>query len=315
MYSALWNRFSKSYQENCLAWQHGIAPAIPPTGEGWQAIWTANPDFLSLNGQLLLYYRGNGYAEGRETAHDRIGVAEVLEIGKDRLNLNLLNDGLPIVDVGPEGSFDGIDVLDPATVVFNGKVFLYYSAIGSGPDSVGLAVSDDGVNFEKIGCIMVGRAPDVIVFEGRLRMVYQKADAAGNYQVYLAESEDGFTFANVNEEPVFVPPANSWDSLSVATVRLGVEDDVYYALYGGSAYLADEPDFFGLARSKDLVDWEFHPGNPVFGCGAKGSPDGGAIWFPAIHRAGGTFVLLYEGSRGKYAWDLSSTICMASLDA
>ncbi len=263
---------------------------------------------------MLLYYRGNGYAEGRTTAHDRIGVAEVVAIEKDRLELSHLNDGNPVIDVGSEESFDGIDVLDPATVIFQGKVFLYYSAIGSGPDSVGLAISEDGIHFEKIGCIMVGRAPDVIEYRGSLRMVYQKADAEGNYQVYLAESSDGFTFTDVQPEPIFNPSANSWDSLSIATVRLGVEEDLYYAIYGGSAYLADEPDYFGLARSKDLIDWEFHPGNPIFGCGAKGSPDGGAIWFPAIYGAKDSFVMLYEGSRGKYAWDLSSTICMASFE-
>jgi hypothetical protein len=83
-------------------------------------------------------------------------------------------------------------------------------------------------------------------------------------------------------------------------------------MYGGSSYLADEPDFFGLARSKNLIDWEYHPGNPIFGCAAKGAPDGGAIWFPALHETRDDFLMLYEGSRGKYSWDLSSTICMAS---
>ncbi len=42
-------------------------------------------------------------------------------------------------------------------------------------------------------------------FENRLRMVYQRADAAGNYQVYLAESEDGFSFQDVMAEPVLRP--------------------------------------------------------------------------------------------------------------
>lgn len=313
MFSELWNRFGDDYHANCLAWSHHPKPIIPPTGEGWQAIWTANPDFLRFGDRLLLYYRGNGYLPGRETAHDRIGVCEVVSMGPGALELRSLNGGRPVVDVGAEMDFDGIDALDPATVVFRDKVFLYYSAIGPGPDSVGLAVSEDGETFEKVGRIMTGRAPDVVKYNGRLRMIYQRPDADGNYQVFLAESEDGFSFQEVIADPVLKPGAKSWDSLSIATVRLTVEGDTIYALYGGSSYLADEPDFFGLARTKDLETWEFHPGNPVFGCGAKGAPDGGAIWFPAIHRTEDAYVLIYEGSPGKYSWDLNSAICLASL--
>ena len=129
MYAELWSRFSGDYRENCLVWEHGKSPIIPPSGEGWQAVWTANPDFLTLNGRLLLFYRGNGYLPGRETAHDRIGVAEVLSLEPNRLELRMLNGGLPVVDVGAAEEFDGVDVLDPATVFFQGKVYLYDSFV------------------------------------------------------------------------------------------------------------------------------------------------------------------------------------------
>ncbi|MBS1728067.1 MAG: hypothetical protein JST51_15220 [Armatimonadetes bacterium] len=314
LYAELWNRFSSDHRQNCLTWTHGKEPVLPPSGDGWQSVWTANPDFLNFNGCLLLYYRGNGPMPGREGDHDRIAVAEVSRFDPSRLEIELLNDGVPVVDVGNPDEFDGIDALDPASVVFQGKVFLYYSAIGPGEDSVGLSVSEDGVHFEKFGRVMTGRAPDVLEYQGKLRMVYQRADANGNYQVYLAESEDGYTFTDILDHPVLRPTANSWDCLSIATVRLGMEDGTIYAMYGGSSYLADEPDYFGLARSKDMIDWEFHPGNPVFGCGPKGAPDGGAMWFPALHQSGNSVVMLFEGSPGKYAWDLNSAICMASID-
>ncbi len=288
-------------------------PILPPSGDGWQSVWTANPDFLYVGGRLLLYYRGSGFVPGRTGNHDRLGVSEVISFNRELLELRPLNGGEPIVDVGAEGEFDGHDVLDPATVLFQGKVFLYYSAIGPGPDRIGLAVSEDGVRFSKVGCVMVGRAPDVVPYGDGLRMVYQRADATGNYQVFLAQSADGISFVDVVAEPVLTPRAGSWDSLSIATVRLAVEGGVFYALYGGSSYLADEPEFFGLARSPDMVLWEFHPGNPVFGCGAKGTPDGGAIWFPAMHESADAFLLLYEGSPGKYGWDLHSAICGARL--
>jgi hypothetical protein len=89
--------------------------------------------------------------------------------------------------------------------------------------------------------------------------------------------------------------------------------DAYYLIYGGSSSLLDQPDYFGLARSNDLLHWERHPGNPIFGCGAKGQEDGGAIWFPALIETADRFVLLYEGSRGNYRGDLSSQICQSSI--
>jgi len=311
---AFWDRFSGDYTANCLAWTHGEQPILPPSGEGWQSYWTANPDILEFQGRTLLYYRGHGEIPGREKKHDRIGVSEILEIGKGNLELQPLNDGDFVVDVGAADEFDGTNALDPATVEFDGKVFLYYSAVGAGPDQVGLAVSEDGVNFTKYGSVLIGRAPDVVAKDGKIYMIYQREDAAKNYQIYLAASDDGYSFTDIQSEPVFPRTKGSWDSLSIATVRLSFDGSQYYALYGGSAYLADEPDFFGLARSSDLVNWEFHPGNPVFGCGPKGAPDGGAIWFPALFETDDAFVLLYEGSRGKYSWDLSSMICMAWID-
>ena len=313
MNASFWNLFSTDYRRNCLAWEHGKEPILPPSGNGWESIWTANPDLLTLGNRLHLYYRGHGTLPGVQELHDRIGVSEVIAIDEQQLVLKPLHDGKVIVDVGRPEDFDGTDALDPATVIFDGKVFLYYSATGPGPDSIGLSISEDGVNFSKHGKIMVGRAPDVIVKDGRIAMLYQRADEAGNYQIYLAASDDGISFEDVRAEPVFQRAPGGWDSLSIATVRLSKEDETYYAIYGGSSYLADEPDFFGLARSHDLIDWEFHPGNPIFGCGPKGAPDGGAMWFPALYETAGSFVILYEGSRGKYGWDLTSQICLASI--
>jgi predicted GH43/DUF377 family glycosyl hydrolase len=311
--TAFWNLFSGDYARNCLSWKHEAEPILPPSGDGWQSTWTANPDLLQFGDRLLLFYRGHGVLPGRETMHDRIGVSEVLSIGFGTLELSSLAGGQPVVDVGPEGSFDGQDVLDPATVMFQGRVLLYYSALGNGPDSVGLAVSDDGINFEKIGKVLVGRAPDVIELNGTLFMVYQREDEHKNYRIYLASSSDGYEWTDVQRAPIFQREEESWDSLSVATVRLSKDGEWIYAIYGGSSYLADEPEYFGLARTKDLLTWEFHVGNPIFGCGAKGLPDGGAMWFPALADVPGGYVMLFEGSRGKCAWDLSSSICMASI--
>jgi predicted GH43/DUF377 family glycosyl hydrolase len=309
---AFWDLFSTDYRKNCLAWTHRPDPAIPATGTSFKQIWTANPDYFEHGGRKLLYYRGNGFRPDRPgERHDRIVVAEVRRVAPDQLEIQDLNGGTPIVDVGAKGTFDSRDCLDPAAVAFNGKVWLYYSAIGPGPNSVGLAISDDGVTFKKHGEVLVGRAPEVLVRDRAIYMLYQKQ--AESYSFYLARSTDGIHFENVTEKSIFEPEKGKWDNKDVSTGRLFRQGDWTYLLYGASSNFVDQPDFFGLARSKDLIAWERHPGNPIFGCGPKGAEDGGAIWFPALLELPTHYVLLYEGSRGKYDWDLSSQICQAAL--
>lgn len=311
-----WNIFGPDYRRNCLAWKHHAGnPIIPASGNTWKQIWTANPDVLEFDGRTLLYYRGRGILPGTDNLpHDRIGVGELVDVSADSLVLHELADDLPVIDVGNAGSFDEREVLDPAAIVFQGKVWLYYSAISHGPDSVGLAVSSDGVHFQKVGKVLDGRAPDVVVKDGKIVMLYQALIGKGQYAFFLASSEDGIHFTRLSPTPVFAPTGGrAWDGYDVTTGRLHADGDGFLLLYGGSTSLVDQPDYVGIAQSTDLLHWERHPGNPIFGCGPKGSEDGGAIWFPALIETATHYVLLYEGSRGNYQGDLSSQICMASI--
>lgn len=316
MNQKFWSLFGESYTDNCKKWVHSPHnPVIPATGgsEGMCCCWTANPDILLFQGKRFLYYRGNGILPSRPgERHDRITAAELLGTQDGRLLIRPLTDG-PIVDVGAPGSFDSRDVLDPAAVEFGGKVYLYYSAVGDGADSVGLSISEDGVHFEKYGFVCVGRAPDVVCKDGELFMIsVKRVEGSRCWVPTLSRSADGIHFSDVGPLTGLSQKGN-WDSFALTTIRLSEEDGTYYMMCGGSSYLEDEPDYFGLARSRDLLHWEEHPGNPVFGCGPKGSEDGGAIWFPAVFEEEDHFAMIYEGSRGKYSWDLSSQICLSTI--
>jgi predicted GH43/DUF377 family glycosyl hydrolase len=309
---SLWDTFSNNYTANCLAWtHHRDNPVVSPSGSTWKSRWTANPEILQLGKRMLLYYRGNGVIPGEATGfHDRIGVAELGTIGPERLGFRDLNNGSPVVNIGKDGAFDAENVLDPAAVEFKGEVLLYYSAIGKGPNSIGLAVSADGERFNKVGKVLEGRSPDAVVSGDTLFLCYQRHTGDG-YKVYLAYSLDGRSFSPVGSAPVFASQEKRWDAKSITTPRIFKEGEWYYMMYGGSADFVDEPEYFGLARSRDLRSWERHPGNPVFSAGAHATADGGAIWFPAVIDVGIYTVMLYEGSRGRYSWDIQSSICMA----
>ncbi|RYG38151.1 hypothetical protein EON81_04480 [bacterium] len=305
MIADFWNSFGPDWRANCLSWNH-LGVVVPPQGDGWQSRWTANPDILGRT----LYYRGSGILENRAGEfHDRIAVAEIRGWGSEGLQLG---EARMIVDVGDPGEFDSTDVLDPAVIEFNGRILVYYSAIGDGPDSVGLAVSEDGgETYRKVGNVLEARAPEVFVEEGKVKMLAQRLKG-DSYELFIFESEDGESFVQVGEEPAFAPDKGSWDGLSVVTFRqVGEHEGWHYVVYGGSADHADEPDFFGLARSRNLQDWERHPGNPIFGVGPRGTVDGGAIWFPALLESEDGWLMIYEGSEGRYSWSLLSQICGA----
>jgi hypothetical protein len=310
---SVWETFSNDYTANCLAWTRGSEnPVIPPSGTTWKGHWTGSPEFLSHGERMLLYYHGNGILPGKgKTPHDRIGVAEISAIGPMQLVYHDLNGGLPAIDVGVPGEFDDQDVSEPAAVEYKGKVLLFYGASGRRGHAIGLATSSDGEHFTKEGMVIAGgEAPDVVAIRDSLFLIYQKPGEKG-YTIHVSVSTDGKKFYSLGSAPVLEGEPGHWDAQSVTTPRIWKNGEWYYMLYGGSADRDNEPEFFGLARSRDLFTWERHPGNPVFGAGVHAGPDGGAIWYPAIHEAGPWLVMLYEGSRGRHAWDLDPGICMA----
>ncbi len=103
---------------------------------------TANPDILLIDDVYFMYFRG------QQGGHDRIGLATVRESAFDGVTWEIHAE--PVIDVGQPGDPDEIHVLDPAAVQVDGKIHLYYSAVcPECPRSVCLAVSSDGVRFEK----------------------------------------------------------------------------------------------------------------------------------------------------------------------
>ena len=314
MNKTFWDLFGDNWRENCRAWRRSDKnPVIPAAGNTWKKVWTADPDVLESGGRRLLYYRGHGTAPGRDDGnHDRIGVAEIVGVTRDGVEIRDLHDG-PVVDVGEPGRFDDQHALDPAAIEYCGTVLLFYSAVGAEGDCVGLAMShDDGATFWKFGNVFAGRAPEIVIKDDLLYLLFQRHINDNHYETFLAKSPDGIKWETIQEAPVLAPgPAGSWNSFDVCTARVAESDGVYYMIYAGSANVCDVPDHFGLARSTDLINWEHHPGNPIFGIGDKDQPDGGAIWFPALLEEDDFFAMLYEGTRSGA---VTSQICQASID-
>ena len=202
------------------------------------------------------------------------------------------------VDAGPE-RFDRSHVFDPAAIEVDGQVYLYYSAIAPEGDTLGLAVSPDGIHFTKRNAPMQqGRAPSVVRGKGGFHLFYVRAETGLGYAIFSSVSENGIDFSPARNGPSLdIGRPGEWDGFEVTTPRLFERGGVNYMLYAGEGDRSrkDKPRAFGLARSFDLLTWERYPGNPVFRVGKPGAWDDGAIWFGTVLPLNGFLYLLYEG--------------------
>lgn len=266
-------------------------PSLGAEPGTWREDASMTVDVIDRDDHWQIFY------VGKKHTVDHIGIATTPKEGFDGVSWRD-DPRNPILSPGEPGSYDSKHLVDPACVMWGSKYYLYYSAIGDGPDSLGLAISDDGLNFVKEKePVMVGRAPEVIKLNDSLFMFYSMENPKGGYEFHLATSKDGKKFSE--EGPVFSSSESGWDSLSLVTPRIFMEEGIYIMSYAGDDKEKDYPTHFGFAFSKDLRNWVRYPGNPVFSGGPPDSWESKAIWFPEILKVGSTYYLWYEGYNGK----------------
>jgi len=98
-------------------------PIIPRTLGTFYSVHAANPDVLFFKDRYHLYFRGQA-----EPGHDQIGVAYATAEAFDGIHWEIY-PGNPVIPVsGERTDFDSGYILDPAAVVMDNRVYLYYSA-------------------------------------------------------------------------------------------------------------------------------------------------------------------------------------------
>jgi predicted GH43/DUF377 family glycosyl hydrolase len=263
--------------------------------------YSANPDLLEFNGKYLLYFRGQD-----DSGFDQIGVAYANPDNFDGVKW-IIPDKNPIIRVSENPKdFDSGYILDPASIEINNQVYLYYTAHRSDwqswniPSHIGLAISDDGFNFSKFidNPIIVGMAPEVVEFENQIYLFYQRINQDNGFDIFCCPSENGIHFKKDREKKVFGASGiqAEFDNVSISTVRIWRENDWFFMAYGGCNKFRDYPIAIGLARSRNLLNWERYPHNPILERGVLGDWDEGAVWFATVHKIGNQYFLWYEGT-------------------
>ncbi len=296
-------------------------PVFPAAAGTWREAQTANPDLLLLGRTYTMFFRG------QRDGHDRIGVATVPQEKFDGVTWNIHPE--PVIDVGTPGSWDELHALDPAAILFHGKVFLYYTGVSRRADrAICLAVSENGFDFTKptTDPVLIGGAPEVVLHRDTLSLFFwREVPGKKGFQIHRAVSTDGYHFTEPDSTPALpVGRAGAWDSFTVETPRIFHEGSLYYMVYCGSDINKDYPFHAGLATSADLIHWKKYDANPIFSRGAEGQWDEGAIWFTTVEKIANRYYMWYEGygggtSRtvpyGSYLKGGKSQVGMATMDA
>ncbi len=158
----------------------------------------------------------------------------------------------PVLTPGDEG-FDGAAAYNPAAVVKNGRVYLFYRGqrVWHGLSSIGLAISDDGANFEKLeepvlkpeydyermgGC----EDPRIVEVNGTYYMTYTAYDGKVA-RLAMASSKN---LIDWKREGILFP---GW-GWSKSGAILPTKINGYYWMYFGDSNI-------WIAKSKDMLHW------------------------------------------------------------
>lgn len=215
----------------------------------------------------------------------------------------------------------------PGAIVYGGKIHLFYQTYGNGKlDAICHAISEDGVNFKKVGKTEVfaprkpwtntpdwscGRAidADVCIHGGRLILYFATRDKEFKRQIVGAAYQN--LTPELNGEFEFFPeivlePVLDWERDCIEAPAALEHDRKVYLFYAGSYNCA--PQQIGCAVSEDGLHFRrLFIEEPLLPCGKPGDWNASESGHPYIYEANdGRIWLYYQGSPdGGKNWYLS----------
>jgi predicted GH43/DUF377 family glycosyl hydrolase len=223
------------------------------------------PSVIKFKGKYHMYYTGL-YKHG-EIPSMAIGHA-VSEDG-----ITWVNDNVPILEAtGDWLEWNGYLVGEPGAVVFKGKVYLYYTAMGARLDAgkdkphqlqtIGLVTSTDGRKFDKQRRLInqsdtyppekgfVGYStPSAITHKGKIHLVFDVAmyDEHNDPQwqqvaIHHAVSSDGLSFVE-DGKPILTRDDFSWTSGEVIGPTMLISGNKVKLWWSGHVKYSEFGDF------------------------------------------------------------------------
>ncbi len=213
-------------------------------------------DFLRVGNEYWCYY-----ISPKEDGQSAVGLA----ISTDGVDFKKRADVLLPADTGWDKRFSSF----PGVWYDNGTFYLAYEGAGDedSPGAIGLAVSKDGINFERKGKILeaTGKGiysvnvgtPDLFKKDGKWYLSYHTFDGK-SCQLCVAIGTDLLNLTHHKANPVIPTSENGPDSGTTGRRDVLYYDGWFYMTYE----ISTKPPYatakwsHTFARSKDFINWE-----------------------------------------------------------
>ncbi len=291
--------------------RHPSNPVYEPSGSLWNFAGIGDPSviFDVQDGIYKMWTSAAGVLEAGQEAIVRTQVLTSFD-GIDWTEL----PGNPVLLEGGPGEWDRGGV-ETVTVLRDGATYLlWYGGYEQRADppltlKIGLAVSDDGINWVKSAANPVlgpgapgewdeswVESPTVVKVGGTFFMWYSGIQYdVFHFAIGLATSPDGETWTKHPANPVLGPePANNWEDALVyapAVIHDGERLVMWYVGINAQTFL--DAMRIGMAYSDDGATWTREPSNPVLDLGEPGEWDEKGAFVPSVVLRDAQYQLYY----------------------
>jgi len=218
-----------------------------------------SPKILVEDSVMKMWYRQQG-----ASGHSTIGYA----VSTDGAHWTIpFND--PALYTGSSGEWDSYAVTDGVVLKENNSYKMYYRGtnVHDGYAAIGLAISSDGINWEKYSnSVMtpegneIAIGPEDIIKVNSEYYLYYNMLNNGKLAIGLAFSNDGINWTRYQGNPIMYP-TSSWEGNGTYFSSIIYENGIYKMVYT-NAYASIGA--FGKAISLDGINWEKVGENPFF---------------------------------------------------
>jgi len=174
----------------------------------------------------------------------------------------------PILTHGEPGSWDAIAISPGAIIKEESGYKMYYVGWSYPYDHwhIGLAVSEDGINWEKYPePVLYGTtdweyriAPSSVIKIDSIYYLYYFGNGTGNTKIGVATSFNGINWTRFTGNPI-LEATQTWEGYGIYEPSVILDEGIYKMIYVNQSSNA-----FGMATSTDGINWTKNNANPFF---------------------------------------------------
>jgi predicted GH43/DUF377 family glycosyl hydrolase len=239
----------------------------------------------------------------------------------------------PILELGELGTFDEFGIYPSSVIRYNDMFYFYYAGwtrrVSTFADvSIGLAVSEDGENFSRVGKgpILTNTldepfqvsGPKVRLYNNRLFMFYlagekwvlnEEGKSESIYKIRVATSDNGTDWKRSAINIIHPVLENNECQAGPDVFYKDGKYHMYFSYRYGLNFRGNDRGYrIGYAYSYDLFNWHRDDENAGICLSAEGWDDRD-MHYPHVFNLDGSFYMLYNGNEfGRYGFGLAKLI-------